>query len=118
MKVINLLINPKSIKSSVLPGNVAMLLLKLGWPVQLQCKYLQRDPIPLFLILGYFLWSTLWCPKSYLFLHVNFEKKSSIICGEPEAQLTAEEEDSGRSKSTRKKKKAIWRCCLKLHWHY
>lgn len=44
MKVINLLINPKAIKSSVLLGNMAMLLLELLWLVQTHCRYLQGDP--------------------------------------------------------------------------
>lgn len=43
MKVINLLINPKAIKSSILPGNMAMLLRELGWLVQTHCRYLQSD---------------------------------------------------------------------------
>lgn len=44
MKVIKLLINPKAIKSSVLLGNMAMLLLELGWLVQTHYRYLQSDP--------------------------------------------------------------------------
>lgn len=44
MKVINLLINPKAIKSSVLLENMAMLLLELLWLVQTRCRYLQSDP--------------------------------------------------------------------------
>lgn len=44
VKVINLLINPKAIKSRVLLGNMAMLLLELLWLVQTLCGYLQSDP--------------------------------------------------------------------------
>lgn len=44
MKVINLLNNPKAIKSNILPGNTAMLLLELGWLVQTHRRYLQSDP--------------------------------------------------------------------------
>lgn len=35
---------------------------------------------------------------------MNVEKKSSIIHGEPEAQLVAEEDGTGRSKPVRRKK--------------
>lgn len=41
VKVINLLINPKAIKSSALLRSMAMLLLDLLWLVQTYCRYLQ-----------------------------------------------------------------------------
>lgn len=44
MRVINPLINPKATKSSVLAGNMATLLLELGWLVQPHCRYLQGNP--------------------------------------------------------------------------
>lgn len=59
--------------------------------------------ILLFLVLGYFLCPVLRCAKAFFSLSLNFEKESSVIYGEPEAQLGAEEEGTGGNKSARKR---------------
>lgn len=104
VKVINPLINPKAIKSSVLLGNVAMLLLELLWLVQTHCRHF-----------WFFLCPMLWCPRSYFSLFLNSEQRSSVIYGEPEAQLGAEEEGTGGSKSGRKRAHCgalAWGCAV------
>jgi len=62
--------------------------------------------IPVFLVLGYFL-----CPivvsKILLLPVYEFQKKSSVIYDEPEAQLAAKEDDTGRSKPSKKKKSPL-----------
>lgn len=57
----------------------------------------------LFLVLGYFLCSILWCPKIYSSLFLNFGEESGVIYDEPEAQLGAEEEGTGGSEAVRKR---------------
>lgn len=73
VKVINLLINPKAIKSSVLLGNLATLLHELLWLVQTYCRY-------------FWFWATfcvLYCgiqkPISPCFWILNWEVMSFMV---------------------------------------
>lgn len=61
------------------------------------------DILQVLLVLGDFLCPILWYPKAYFSLFLNSELRSNVIYGEPEAQLGAEEEGTGGSKSVRKR---------------